>query len=269
MAEVVARGLRFHVQKLGEVGEGEPTVVFLHGLVMDNLSSWYFTAANPVAKHTSALLYDLRGHGRSERPDGGYTVPDMVADLAALLGACGVEAPVHLVGNSFGGLLGLAFALEHPERVASIVLVDSHLSDEGWGAEMAGTLGLEGEERDRMIAESFRHWLGRHSRRKRTRLAETAKGLVYGTSLVEDLRASAPFSEASLRSLEVPVLALYGEESDVRDRGERLAALLPHCELRLLPGCTHSVLWEATDAVRDAIVAWIRRGDPPTSPRGG
>ncbi|MGM0576633.1 MAG: alpha/beta fold hydrolase [Myxococcota bacterium] len=253
MAEVTARGVRFHVQRLGE---GQPTVVFLHGLVMDNLSSWYFTAANPVAKHTSVLLYDLRGHGRSERPPTGYTVPDMVADLAAVLDACDVKGPVHLVGNSFGGLLGLAFALEHPERVGRLVLVDSHLSEEGWGAEMAGTLGLRGEERDRVIAENFRHWLGRHSSRKRNRLARTAEALVHGTSLVDDLRASEPFRDEDLRRLDHPVLALYGGDSDILDRGERLAALLPRCELRLLPDCTHSILWEATAEVRDAIVEW-------------
>ncbi len=40
MAEVIAGGVRFHVQRLGG---GDRTVVFLHGLVMHNLSSWYFT----------------------------------------------------------------------------------------------------------------------------------------------------------------------------------------------------------------------------------
>ena len=47
MAEVEVRGLDFHFLRLGG---GEPTVVFLHGLVMDNLSSWYFTVANPMAR---------------------------------------------------------------------------------------------------------------------------------------------------------------------------------------------------------------------------
>ena len=64
MAEVEVRGLKLHVQRLGEGGR---PVVFLHGLVMDNLSSWYFTVANPVAQQRSVLLYDLRGHGRSGR----------------------------------------------------------------------------------------------------------------------------------------------------------------------------------------------------------
>src|SRR5947207_7958536 len=107
MAEVAARGLTFHVQRLGSA-DARATVVFLHGLVMDNLSSFYFTLANPVAQVASVILYDLRGHGRSERPPDGYGLGEMVADLDALLDALGVARPVILVGNSFGGLLALA-----------------------------------------------------------------------------------------------------------------------------------------------------------------
>lgn len=261
MAEVVARGLRFHVQRLGP-SVGTP-VVFLHGLVMDNLSSWYFTVAAHVAQYRPVLLYDLRGHGRSERPASGYGVADMVSDLNEILDASGVDRPVVLVGNSFGGLLGIAFALARPERAAGLVLIDSHVSDEGWGAEMANSLGLEGEARDMKILESFKSWLGRHSERKRNRLARNAEALVHHTSLVADLRASAPFSREEIAGLTCPTLAVYGEASDIRERGELLAETLPSCELRIIPGCSHSVLWEATDIVRSAIVDWVREDRYP------
>jgi pimeloyl-ACP methyl ester carboxylesterase len=238
------------------MGQGAP-VVFLHGLVMDNLSSWYFTVANRVAQTHQSILYDLRGHGRSERPATGYQVSTMVADLNALLDALDVKTAVTLVGNSFGGLLAVAFALSHPERVAALVLVDAHLNDADWGAQMTATLSLQGQERDRVIAQTFQSWLGRHSERKRTRLAQNAEALVYGTSLVKDLEASQKISDADLAGLSCPVLALYGEDSDSLARGRLLATTLAHCDLRVLPGCTHSVLWEATAHVRDTIVNWL------------
>lgn len=285
MAELVARGLRFHVQRLGggrplagaasrgaastgaastgaasTEGHAPPTVVFLHGLVLDNLSSWYFTVANPVAQVAPVLLYDLRGHGKSERPASGYSLSEHVADLAALLDTAEIPDAVILVGNSFGGVIALAFAAAHPQRTAGLVLVDAHTGTTGFGAQMAATLSLRGPERDQRIVESFRSWLGRHSEKKRTRLAESAEALVHHTTLVEELRASPPLSDAVLRSLTMPVLALYGSESDVRERGEALASLLPRCELRLFAGCTHSVLWEATEQVRAAIVEWVAGG---------
>ena len=58
MPHVEANGLRFHVQVLqggDDTGGPRPQVVMLHGLVADNLSSWYYTIANPVA-----LVADVR-----------------------------------------------------------------------------------------------------------------------------------------------------------------------------------------------------------------
>ena len=254
MAETLANGVRHHVQR---IGKGEKTVVFLHGLVMDNLSSWYFTVATRVAQSADVILYDLRGHGKSERPASGYRTDDLVADLLGLLDGLEVTRPVHLVGNSLGGLLALCFAAAHPDRVASLALVDAHVGLAGWGDRMAATLELEGDDRDRMIAESFKSWLGRHSQRKRTRLAQTAEALVSSTSLVEDMKSSPSLSDADFRRIACPVLALYGEHSDVRDAGERLARSLPHCELRIVAGSSHSVLWEATDHVRQEILTWV------------
>lgn len=252
MAEVHANGLAMHVQRLGA---GTPQVVFVHGLVMDNLSSWYFTVANRVAAHRPVLLYDLRGHGRSARPESGYHLDGLLDDLSALLDA-EQAGLVHLVGNSFGGLLALAFALTRPERVAGLVLVDALLPEPGWGERMARTLSLQGGARDAHIASAFQDWLGRHSSRKRTRLADQARALVDGTSLLADVAGSRGWDDDAYEAIACPVLALYGADSDVRAQGERLAARVAGCTLEILPG-THSVLWEQTERVCDHVVAWL------------
>jgi pimeloyl-ACP methyl ester carboxylesterase len=267
MAEITANGVRLHVQQLGVgpgrvAGDGDrPVAVFIHGLVMDNLSSWYFSVATAVAREADVLLYDLRGHGMSERPAHGYSLGDMVADLAAMLDGAGVRQPVHLIGNSFGGLVALAFARAFPRRTAGVVLVDGHLGTDGFGAMMAGTLRLEGEARDRKIADSFKDWLGRHSERKRTRLADNARALIEGTSLVDDMLATPPLCAADLAAItnigRVPVLAIYGEQSDLRASAESLLAGRPGVSLEVLPGCSHSVLWEATALVRDRVMQFV------------
>jgi len=172
------------------------------------------------------------------------------------------------VGNSFGGLLALAFSIAQPDRVAGMVLVDAHLPGPGWGDEMAETLALEGAERDQRIAKAFGSWLGRHSTRKRTRLAESAAALVQKTSLASDLRHTPPLGEAELARVCCPVLLLYGERSDLRMAGERLARALPGAELRLLAGCTHSVLWEATSEVRRQVEQWLAARALPAATTG-
>lgn len=258
MADVTVRGVRFHVQHLDSGRASGHVVVFIHGLVMDNLSSWYFTVANPVSRVADVLLYDLRGHGKSERPSSGYGVADMVADLSALVDASAPERRLHVVGNSFGGLLALAFARSHPERIGSLTLVDAHIGDAGFGIRMAETLALEGEERDRKIAESFANWLGRHSDRKRNRLAQNARELVTETSLLSDMRETPPLAPDDLASVRAPVLGIYGERSELRATAGTYLAALPRAELVVVAGCSHSVLWEATEEVRRLIVDFLR-----------
>jgi pimeloyl-ACP methyl ester carboxylesterase len=255
MADATVRGVRLHYQRIGATG-APVRVAFVHGLLMDNLSSWYFTVANEVATFGEVLLYDLRGHGYSERPAAGYGVDEHVHDLAALLDATLGQEPVVLVGNSFGTLVATAFARRFGPRVRGLVLVDGHLGDADFGARMAETLSLRGEQAERKIAESFSTWLGRHSHRKRTRLADQARALVEGTSLVVDLRATPPLGAADFERITAPTLALYGERSELLERSANLIARMPHARLEVLPGCTHSVLWEATDDVRARIVAF-------------
>jgi pimeloyl-ACP methyl ester carboxylesterase len=265
MADVTVRGVRLHYQRLGDP-DADVRVVFLHGLVMDNLASYYFTLANAAASHADVLLYDLRGHGRSERPTTGYALADMVEDLAALLDATLGARAVHLVGNSFGGLLALAFARQFPERVAGVVLIDAHVGGDGFGEQMASTLALTGEERDRRIADSFQHWLGRHSSRKRTRLAESAQDLVTRTSLVADMRRTPPLGADDLAAIDAPVLALYGARSDILEASERALSTMPRATIRIVPGCTHSLLWEATDLVRDAVIDFLTGAESSRDP---
>jgi len=251
MAEVVVGGVRLHVQRLGS---GGAPVVFLHGLVMDNLSSWYFTVANPVAQHRRVILYDLRGHGRSERPESGYRIQDLVAELEGLLDAEGIEAAT-LVGHSFGGTLALAFALTHPNRCRDLVLLDPLTPEPGWGKRMAATLSLGGDDRNAVIAERFQAWLGRHSERKATKLAKKADAIVNQTSLLSDLRTSASWSDLS--ALTMPIHLIHGIESDVRGQGERLVERVESADLTWAKG-THSLLWEDTETVRELLLGWLR-----------
>lgn len=249
MADVDIAGVRLHVQRLGS--QGDP-VVFLHGLVMDNLSSWYFTLANPVAQTHRVWLYDYRGHGRSSRPVEGYRLQDLVGELEALLDHEGIDS-VRLVGHSFGGTVALAFAMLHPKRTKGLVLLDAHVPDSGWGARMASTLELEPSARNGVIAERFQAWLGRHSERKRTKLELKARALLEGTSMIEDLKQSIDWPLEDFARLTMPITLLNGTESDVRVAAEALVTVLPNHEMIWVEG-THSILWERTEDVKHAIL---------------
>jgi pimeloyl-ACP methyl ester carboxylesterase len=253
MTQVTANGMRFHVQRLGDP-EAPETVVFLHGLVMDNLSSYYYTLGPALAPYADVVLYDLRGHGRSDRPATGYTVDDGVADLVALLDELGLDRPVHLVGNSYGGVVALGAAIDHPERVASLLLIEAHFAVDGWGHHMAGSLALAAFGLDDADVST---WLDQQGGRKLNRLARNAEALIYDTSMLDDLQAVRPLTEDELRAITCPVLAFYGEETDLMDRAKDLERLVPDCELHVLAGCTHSVLMEATSTLEQHLLARV------------
>jgi len=165
VADVHARGVRFHVQRVPAAGDtaatdtAAPTAVHVHGLAVDNLTGMYCTLAAPLAAAgIASVLYDQRGHGLSERPPAGYALADSVADLDALLDALDLPGPVHLVGNSYGGAVALAHALARPERVARLVLIEGHLPVPGWGARMAAS--LTGLDEDRRVGALLREVAG-------------------------------------------------------------------------------------------------------------
>ncbi|MGW3007762.1 alpha/beta fold hydrolase [Streptomyces sp. NPDC001219] len=255
MALTPAGGLRLHTQRLpghGGPRPDAPAVVFLHGLVMDNLSSFYCTLAGPVSRAGhEVLLYDQRGHGRSDRPPSGYDRDTSVADLVALLGSLGLDRhPVHLVGNSYGGALALHTALVRPDLVASVVLIDSHLTGD-WIEDMTDTLtvaalGLEHRRLGEQLAAA--------GRRKEAKLTAAADALLNGTTLIEDIAAGTPFTSRDFARLRRPVLAVYGEHSELLPGARELAMTAPDCALCVLPGVGHTVLSEATEALCDALL---------------
>src|SRR5690606_10121177 len=193
MPYIQSNGLKFHVQVLGggadDSGAKRPKVVMLHGLVIDNLSSWFYTLGHPMAQQVDAHLVDLRGHGRTEIAEEGYHVVDHVQDLLGLLDAWEIDEPVHFFGNSFGCVVGLALAREYPEKVASLFLIEAHFSTPGWGEKMAGTLALAAFGLDEV---AVREYLATEADRKTSRLAKRTEKLFFGTSLIEDLKTETP-----------------------------------------------------------------------------
>lgn len=259
MPELNANGARFHVQRLGApAGPDAPTVVFVHGLGTDNLSSFYYTLAGPVVSAgAEAVLYDLRGHGKSERTPRGYTTADGAADLCALLDALDITRPVYVIGNSYGGLVAARTAVTAPERVAGLALIEANCAGSGaaaWIEDMLNTLtvaalGLEYEETAKRLRAA--------GQRKIARLAETADRLLNGTTIIDDMAAERPLTATELARIECPVLGVYGAESELAGGADGLRAHVPRCRIELMPGLAHTVLREATGPLRAILLGWL------------
>jgi pimeloyl-ACP methyl ester carboxylesterase len=99
----------------------------LHGMFLGSMTTWYFSTGPALAANRRVHMYDLRGHGRSGRPPTGYRIGDQAADLAALVARLAPGEKVSLVGHSYGAVIALRYALDHPETVERLVLVEAPL----------------------------------------------------------------------------------------------------------------------------------------------
>jgi pimeloyl-ACP methyl ester carboxylesterase len=265
MAEILANGVRLHVQRLapapGVLPSGK-TIVLLHGLIVDDLSSYYFTLANPLAAAGhDVVLYDLRGHGHSERPRTGYSLNDGIADFNGLLTALDIHQPVHLVGNSYGGAIAIGMAVQHPDRVADVTMIEGHYADEGFGQEMTETLGLVTAG---IHDEKWRTWIAERGR-KTMKLARRGVTLIENTSIEQDLLATVPHSRAALQALQIPILAIYGGASEMLERARRLERLVAGTRLIVLPDLDHRVLFNTAPYLCEVLLWWYasQQGEPP------
>jgi len=105
-------------------GSGDP-LVLIGGLASD-ISQWAWMTDWCAQTHR-VLAFDNRGAGRTDKPDTPYTIPMMANDTAALMEAVGMSRAT-VLGVSMGGRIALALALDHPDRVARLILVSTTAS---------------------------------------------------------------------------------------------------------------------------------------------
>ncbi len=187
------------------------------------------------------LRYDRRGYGRSIDAGICATMADQVADLWTVVG----DEPAVVVGHSFGGLIALTAAQDHPERITAVGAFEAPMpwapwwpttSAGGQAVRASDTDGVEGAAERfmrRMIGDA--HW-------ERLPAATRAARLQEGATLVTELRAvrhgGAPFDPAALR---VPVVAGTGTASDPQHQhaARALAEAVPGGELFTIDGARH------------------------------
>lgn len=100
-------------------GSGEP-IVILHGLY--GSSDNWMTQAKILSEHFEVYLIDQRNHGQSPHADS-HTYTDMVNDLHDFLHQQDIKNPI-LIGHSMGGKVVMRYALEHPNEINKVIVVD-------------------------------------------------------------------------------------------------------------------------------------------------
>ncbi len=252
MRWVESDGVRLNTHSMGD----GPLLVMCHGLVTANLATWYLSAAPALSRHYQVVLYDLRGHGKSDSPITGYDLDTMALDLINVISAYqtkSTKSRVTIVGHSYGALIALHYALLNPQSVAALALIDAplpaaHYIYPSFEYIDSPTVG------EKFVASAAGQPMpaSRREQRARTRL----ECLSLHSSLRNDLRASVDVPDTRLQSLQIPTLCLYGRQSDCAAAGERLARLLPRGELRWLD-CDHFIPTHAPTEMTQQLLSYL------------
>ncbi|MFB8348931.1 alpha/beta fold hydrolase [Streptomyces niveus] len=261
MAKIRTGEITTHVQRLPAAnppadGGEPPVVVFVHGLLTDSLASYYFTLGPAfAAAGIDVIMYDLRGHGRSDRPPTGYRLESFVGDLVGVLDALGETRRVHVVGNSFGGTIATAFAAWHPDRVATVTMIESEPPVAEWTRHMADGLT---DAKNQLAREEVIGWISANHGAHTARLSRGASRILATTTLAEDVPAGRVIDDGLDALSGCPVLAIFGDESGLSAQVPDLEAKLMSCRTVVLTEQGHSVLVERTEETQELILRWVR-----------
>ena len=121
MSLVPLKNRRLYYDLVGHAGA--PVVCMTHSLSSDG-GMWAEQVPVLLAAGYRVLRLDMRGHGGSDPVPGPYTMSELAGDVASVLDYLGI-ARVHYIGLSIGGMIGQAFAIEHPGRVISAMWCDT------------------------------------------------------------------------------------------------------------------------------------------------
>lgn len=247
-------------------GPGTP-VLLVHAAYLSK-QAWeaQWTA---LSAHHRVIAVDLRGHGESSAGIWPFSISLVAEDLAGLLDALGIRR-AHVCGHSLGGMAALHLALQHPDRVRSLVLVDTTASVQSTviqavTAQLAWpVIALTGIRRQATLMTRALAPNDQTLQRTLLRQILTFEDRPEAYRVIWDAMMSFELL-ADLPRITCPTLILIGGRHPVtHGQARRLQAGLPDAELRVIPRAGHLVTMEQPAVVNDLLLRfWNERSGPP------
>jgi pimeloyl-ACP methyl ester carboxylesterase len=261
-------GLHFYC-----LGAGEPTVIFEAGLGATYLD--FMPIQKQVAQFTRACTYDRAGLGWSLRSSRPRTAQNAAAELLAALPQAGIKNPVVLVAHSYGALVAESIAVQAPDRLAGLILLDPSYPAEVWVEGAPSTalapvlpfLIVMGAWRFRNLFDRSDPRLSPEADREIGALTNRSSHLVTFAREIQALAESSDFLETHApRLTDRPVMILArGAADGVKDLASRhtqqmnLARSFPSGSFEVIPAADHFIFLDNPEIVvarvREAVQA--------------
>ncbi|MFJ2992149.1 alpha/beta fold hydrolase [Pandoraea sp. NPDC087047] len=239
-----------------------PWLTLAHPLGAD-LSVWDDLLPDLTA-HFRVLRYDSRGHGQSEITRGPYSIAQLAADATALLSSLEI-AHTHFVGISMGGAVAQQVALDAPERIASLTLIDTTAGYDNADAKVFLSRAATAREHGmkELAKGTLERWLGERFRKRHPETAERIRALVARADpegFAAACEALASFDvRTRLSEIEAPTLVLVGENdpSTPPAVAQGIASGIAGARLEIVPDAAHLSIVEQKQFVTNALATFL------------
>jgi pimeloyl-ACP methyl ester carboxylesterase len=241
------------VQIYYEVHGSGPPLLLTHGY--SSTSQMWQGQIAALSRENSLVLWDMRGHGRSDYPDdpAAYSEALTVADMAALLDEVGAARAI-VGGLSLGGYMSLAFYRVHPERVRALLIIDTGPgfkkddAREAWN-KRAHETGERFEREGLAVLKSASRERSDVSHRDASGLARAARSmLTQRDARVIEL----------LPDITVPSLVVVGaDDAPFLAASDYMAAKIPGAQKVVIPAAGHAVNIDQPQAFIDAVLPFL------------
>jgi 3-oxoadipate enol-lactonase len=245
-------------------GAGAPRIVLIHSLALDR--SVWSGVVERLQHEAEILVYDCRGHGRSERRATRFTAELFARDLAELLDHVGWQQAA-IAGCSMGGCVALAFAGLFPARATALGLIDTtawygpdapeRFRERAEAARAKGMPGLSEFQATRWFSDEFR---ATHpdvlQRAMAVFVANDFDCYAATCALLGDVDV-----RAHLPAFRMPVTIVVGEQDYATPvaMAQQLHAAIPQSTLAILPGARHLTPLEHPDRIASALRDLLQR----------
>jgi pimeloyl-ACP methyl ester carboxylesterase len=234
-----------------EIHGSGPTLLLTHGY--SSTSAMWQGQIAALSKHHKLVLWDMRGHGRSDYPDdpAAYGEALTVEDMAALLDEAGARSAI-VGGLSLGGYMSLALCRAHPDRVRALLIVDTGFKKddarEAWNRRARDT--ADRFEREGLAAlKSSSAERSSVSHRDASGLTRAARGMLTQ----RDARVI-----ESLPGIRVPALIVVGaDDAPFLAASDYMAAKIPGARKVVIPAAGHAVNIDQPQAFIDAVLPFL------------
>jgi 3-oxoadipate enol-lactonase len=258
---VDANGVRINVAFSGNTSG--PVVLLSHSLAT-SLDLWSPQLA-VLEPRFRVLRYDTRGHGASDAPQGAYTLAQLADDAVAVMDALDIEA-VHWVGISMGGMIGQAVALNHAERLRSLVLCDTAAAvpPEAQALWQQRIDKARGEGMTALADETLQRWFTPPYLAKNPRGVRSIRGMILSTPVPGFIGCSEAIRQLDflerLGDIRLPTLIIVGEQDPGTPvaNSEAIHNRIKDSRLEIIPSAAHLCNVEQAEVFNQFLLGFLQ-----------